>query len=163
MTDDDYPFSRAFGLADSRETCVESSQKVYSRLVSTSSNSKMLDFGTIAVLGTTETGDVDKEKMKELIRLFRPNRDGKLSMLDFVRSVDGVYKTMRLLRASVENASQIDHAFEQIINVCFYVVLFVILVAIMGFDPFSLILSLSSLVVAFAFAISSATSKAFEG
>lgn len=62
------------------------------RLVSNTPDDKVLHFETIAVLATTDDGDVDKEKTKELIRLFRPNRDGTLSMLDFVRSVDGVYK-----------------------------------------------------------------------
>lgn len=70
---------------------------------------------------------------------------------------------MRLLRASVENSSQIDHAFEIVINVVFYILLFLIMVAMIGIDPLSLILSISSLIVGFAFAISSASSKAFEG
>lgn len=163
LTDVDYPFSAAFGLADSRESCIVSSQHVYERLLSNSPGSKLLDFETIAVLAMTEDGNVDQEKLKELLRLFRPDREGKLTMVDFVRSIDSVYKSVRLLRASVENSGQIDHAFEIIINVCFYILLFVILVAVMGFNPLSLILSLSSLVLSFAFMIGSASSKAFEG
>lgn len=164
LTDVDYPFSTAFGLANSRESCIESSQKVYVRLLSSnSSDSPLLDFQTIAVVATREDGSVDEDKMKELLRLFRPDREGKLSMLDFVRSIDGVYKSMRLLRASVENSGQIDRVFEIIINVCFYILLFVILVAVMGLNPLSLILSISSLIVAFSFAIGGASSKAVEG
>jgi hypothetical protein len=43
----------------------------------------------------------------DLIKLFRPNRDGSLSMIDFVKSTDSVYREIRLLRAAVNNSSKV--------------------------------------------------------
>jgi small-conductance mechanosensitive channel len=68
-----------------------------------------------------------------------------------------------MLRASVKNTGQIDHSFELVVNWCFFVVLAIITVAVLGYDPLALFLSLSSIILAFAFMISSASSKAFEG
>lgn len=164
MTYHDCPFSPAFGLADTREHCIESSQIVYKRLLQRQGDSDaVLDFDTIALLATTEDGDIDKDKMKELIRLFRPERDGTLTMVDFVKSVDAVYKRLRLLSASIENAGQIDHAAEQILNWIFYTIVAIIIVTILGFDPLAMFLSLSSIIVGFAFMIGNASSRYFEG
>jgi hypothetical protein len=51
----------------------------------------------------------------------RPDREGDLSKLDFVKSVDTIYKEMRLLRASIASSSRVDKAFEAIVNTFFYV------------------------------------------
>jgi hypothetical protein len=40
-------------------------------------------------------------------------------VLDFVKSVDSVYKEFRLLNASIENSSRIDKAFETLFNIRF--------------------------------------------
>lgn len=82
-----YPFSPAFGSARTREECVQSSQKVFERLTSNSLQEK-LDIDTISQAARKEDGTVDKAKVKELIRLFRPSRSGKLNKLEFVKSVD---------------------------------------------------------------------------
>ena len=47
-------------------------------------------------------------------------------------------------------------------NVAFYFVVFCIVLASWGIDPLALFLSLSSVIVAFAFAIGSASAKYFE-
>lgn len=86
--DNSYPFSLAFGPAENREASVESAQKVYERLMIRNPNSDRLPFDTIAVVAVNKEGEVDQKKMKNLIRIFRPNRDGDLSMLDFVRCCD---------------------------------------------------------------------------
>lgn len=67
-------------------------------------------------------GHLDQEKLKDLIKLFRPDRDGSLACIDFVKSVDRVYKELRLLRASVTSSSKIDRALETILNGIFYVI-----------------------------------------
>lgn len=147
-----------------------------------------LPFDTIAVVAMNKNGDINQKKMKELIRIFRPNREGELSMLDFVRSCDSkcidnvvtlckrvsdltfldvdcvvaVYKSLRLLRASISNSGQIDQAFEVLINYAFYIVLVCIILAANGFNPLALFLSFSSIILAFAFVIGSASSKYFE-
>lgn len=164
MTFHEFPFSAAFGLADTRQHCIESSQIVYKRLLQRQGDSDaVLDFDTIALLATTDDGGIDQDKMKELIRLFRPERDGTLTMVDFVKSVDAIYKRLRLLSASIENASQIDHAAEQILNWVFYMIATIVIVAILGFDPLAMFLSLSSIIVGFAFMIGQASSRYFEG
>lgn len=159
----DFPFSMKFGLADTREHCIESSQRVYRRLMLRQSDGAALDFDTIALLATTDDGGIDQEKMKDLIRLFRPERDGTLTVVDFVKSVDTVYKRLRLLSASISNAAQIDNAAERIFNCIFYTVLAIIIVSVLGFDPMALFLSISSIIVASAFMIANASSRWFEG
>lgn len=161
--DTPYPFSGSFGLADTRDHCVASAQAVYERLMlkNRTVNGK-LHFDTIAVLAVQRGGGLDQERAKELIRTFRPDRDGGISMVDFVRSVDAVYKELRMLRATVAASSKIDKALESIMNIVFYVSAFCIILAAYGFDPLALFLSLSSIILAFAFMIGSASAKYFE-
>lgn len=73
-----------------------------------------------------------------------------------------VYKSLRLLRASIANAGQIDYAFEVLINYAFYIILVCVILAANGFNPLALFLSFSSIILAFAFMIGSASSKYFE-
>ena len=163
-----YPFSISFGLADTRAHCVESSQGVYRRLMhyNPKNTSGILEFdalASLAKLGDDPTAVViDSDKMKDLIRLFRPDRQGNLTMLDFVKSVDAVYKKLRLLRASINGSSQIDRATEFMINCLFYFTLFCIILARLKIDPLKFFLSMSSVILAFAFMIGSASAKYFE-
>lgn len=55
--------------------------------------------------------------IKDLIHLLRPDRDGSIGLVDFVKSVDVVYKRIRLLRASIRNSQKIDGAFELLFNI----------------------------------------------
>lgn len=160
-----YPFSYQFGWADTREKCIESSQNVYSKLIRQPGGmeNEMLRFETLALIAASLNGEIDQTKAKDLMRVFRPDRQGNLSVLDFVKSVDTVYKELRFLQASIDNSSQIDKSFENLVNVVFYAVVISFILSQLGFDPFSLFLSLSSIVLAFAFAIGSASAKYFEG
>ena len=87
-----FPFSYAFGLASTREECVESSQTVYESLLKMSRdgnpNNETVTFETIALVALLHDGTIDEPKAKDLVRVFRPNRDGSLSLVDFVKSVD---------------------------------------------------------------------------
>lgn len=163
-----FPFAIAFGLADTREHCIESSQDVYHRLLLEDPlhAEGILDFSTLAVLARADDvfddDVIDPAKMKDLIRLFRPDRDGRLSMLDFVKSVDTVYKSLRLLRASINNSSQIGRATEVLINVVFYFALLCVILALFEVNPLKFFLSLSSIIIAFAFMIGAASAKYFE-
>eukprot|EP00571_Detonula_confervacea_P004055 CAMPEP_0172329148 /NCGR_PEP_ID=MMETSP1058-20130122/60728_1 /TAXON_ID=83371 /ORGANISM="Detonula confervacea, Strain CCMP 353" /LENGTH=1223 /DNA_ID=CAMNT_0013046305 /DNA_START=38 /DNA_END=3710 /DNA_ORIENTATION=- len=162
--DDKYPFSHAFGHAKTRELCVQSSQEVYDRLMLSASDCTTLPFSILSVLGMDENGDFVDAKIKSLIRLFRPDRQGNLSRLDFVKSVDTVYKNLRLLRASIANSAQIDFAFERIINCFFYFFLAIVAVAILGFnDIWTAFLSFNTVFLAFSFLFGSAASNYFEG
>ncbi|KAL9186664.1 hypothetical protein ACHAXT_005902 [Thalassiosira profunda] len=161
--DDKYPFSHAFGHAKTRETCVQSSQEVYDRLMLSAGDCPNLPFSVISVLAMDENGEFIDSKIKSLIRLFRPDRQGNLSKLDFVKSIDTVYKQLRLLRASIANSSQIDHAFEKIVNGFFYFFLVIIAVAILGIDIWTVFLSFNTFFLGFSFLFGSAASNYFEG
>jgi hypothetical protein len=95
-----FPFSGSFGLADTRENCIQSAQDVYRRLLLNEPDETELNFETLALLGLQRNGTLNQAKLKEMIRLFRPNRDGSLNILEFVKSIDIVYKEIRMLRAS---------------------------------------------------------------
>ena len=88
---------------------------------------------------------------------------GKLSLIEFIKSVDSVYKEAKLLLASVKNSEKIDKAFEKAFNVLFYLIIVCVVLSQVGLDPLALILSLSSLIIGFAFMIGAASSKMFEG
>jgi hypothetical protein len=108
-----YPFSTAFGLADNRENCVHSSEEIYKCLLLGNPDPDTLQFETLSTLAKTpDSEQLDETRLKELVKVFRPERDGTLDLLEFVRSVDRVYKDLRLLRAAIRNSSQIDLAFE---------------------------------------------------
>ena len=108
-----YPFTTAFGLADNRENCVHSSEEIYKCLLLGNPDPDTLQFETLSTLAKTpDSEQLDETRLKELVKVFRPERDGTLDLLEFVRSVDRVYKDLRLLRAAIRNSSQIDLAFE---------------------------------------------------
>ena len=132
-----YPFSRAFGLANTREVTVESAQKVYDKLMLGYDDSRPLPFSVFSVKALDENGQLDDAKIKSLIRLFRPDREGYSTRLDYTTSIDTVYKELRLLRASIANSAQIDIAFEKIVNAFFYFFLVIVAVTILGIKIWS--------------------------
>ena len=68
----------------------------------------------------------------DLVKLFRPDRDGNLSMLDFLTSIDSVYKEFRMLNASIQNSGALDQSFEHMFNIVFYSVLVTIILSVLG-------------------------------
>ena len=138
-----------------------SAQAVYDKLMLRSPGREELDFGTLALIATSPDGSIDEGKVMALIKVFRPARDGKLTKLEFVKSVDNVYRSYRLLLATIANSGQIDQAFENILNVLFYTILTCVILSVLGFDPLALFISFSSVFLAFAFVFSSASAKYF--
>lgn len=65
---------------------------VFNRLLLRSNRGDVLSFHVLAMLALHADGTLKHEKIKELIHLFRPERDGTLSVLDFVKSVDDVVR-----------------------------------------------------------------------
>jgi hypothetical protein len=116
--DTPFMFSYEFGLVDTRESCIESAQEVYLRLLLNDPNSDVLNFNLLATVAQhAKNGTFNDAILKDLISLLRPDREGNISMIDFVKSVDAVYKKARLLRASVKISQKIDRAFEKIFDV----------------------------------------------
>jgi hypothetical protein len=165
---------------------VVNSQEVYKQLLLRSPDPNVLKFNVLALVAKGPDGSLDDYKLKELIRMFRPDRDGKsvavvclfvvvvclthnlaspgnLSLLDFLKTVDGVYKEAKLLRASVANSETIDQALEGALNCCFYTILGIIILEALGFDILTIFYSLSSLIVAVAWMVGAASAKMFEG
>lgn len=70
---------------------------------------------------------------------------------------------MKMLRASVRSSQKIDQASERIFNVVFYAVIGCVALAALGLDPLAIFVSLSTIVLAFSFMISRASSNYFEG
>lgn len=72
--------------------CIESSENLFRRLLLATQGNQVLDFDVIALIARNDDGDLDEKMTKELIKLFRPDRDGNLTLIDFAKSVDAVYK-----------------------------------------------------------------------
>ena len=82
----------------------------------------------------------------------------KVGLLTLVlQSIDAVYREMRVLAANVENATKMDSAYERLMNVAFYLVLGATALPLIGIDPLPIILSLTGLLVTFAFVIGAAS------
>ncbi len=90
--DGKYPLSAPFGAAETRVQCMVSAQRVYQRLLKKTPDTGVLHFDTLATLAIDKRGKLNKEKARALIRLFRPDRNGNLTLLDFVKSCDNMYK-----------------------------------------------------------------------
>jgi hypothetical protein len=165
LMETNYPFSPAFGLASTRKNCISSAEKLYGRILERQNKSDsrdVLNFETLSRIALGKDSTLDHAKVKKLSRVFRPGRKGELSVLDWCKSCDAVYKEMRFLSSSIHNASQIDRAYERILNVAFYICLGIVVFAILGISALSFILSLSSILVAFAFMIGPASSSYFD-
>lgn len=103
-----FPFSMAFGDATNRQDCVQCSEAVYNSLLLSMKGATVLKFDVISLLAIRKNGELDEDKLKSLIRLFRPDREGYLTLMDFAKSIDTVYKELRLLRASVASSSRVS-------------------------------------------------------
>ncbi|GAX10966.1 hypothetical protein FisN_2Lh496 [Fistulifera solaris] len=163
---DRFMFGTPFGETTSRENLVINAQKLFQTLRGLDEEGEdtmEISFDVLALAAIDDHGDLDEVALKELIRILRPDRNGKLKLLDFVKSFDAVYKEAKLLSAGVRNCEKIDKAFENVIDVVFYLVALCIILNQLGLSPLALFLSLSSFVLAFAFMIGSASSRMFEG
>lgn len=119
-----------------------------------------LNFETLALLTLDDTEDeIEEEKARDLIKLFRPDRQGNLTPLDFVKSIDAVYKSYRLLSAAIANSSRIDRAFERIVNFAYFFLWLLLLLLILKLNPASIFLAFSSVLLSISFMIGRAACK----
>jgi hypothetical protein len=156
LMETNFPFSPAFGIASTRTNCILSAERLYGKLLKRQNKSDsrhVLNFETLSAIALEKDSTLDQAKVKKLSRVFRPNRNGELSVLDWCKSCDAVYKEMRFLSSSIHNASQIDRAYERILNIGFYTLLAIVVFGMLGISALSFVLSLSSILVAFAFMI----------
>jgi hypothetical protein len=162
--DETHPFGSSFGPAKDRMEMIDSSHSVFYRLLSLSPGEhSSVPFDTISKVAINDDGDVDDTKTQQLLRLFRSNIGDELTLLQFVQSIDTVYKSLRYFRASVANSSVIDNVLEAVVNAVFYFVLALLVMLFLQLNPWQLLVSISSLLVSVSFAMGSSVSKYVEG
>lgn len=123
----------------------------------------VLSFDVIALLAVDPDGVEDESKVRVLKRLFRPDRFNEITLLAFVQACDSIYKRLRYFRASVGNSSVIDQVLEQIIDGIFFFVLVLVIVTLLKYNPWTLLVSMSTLLFSTAFAIGPSLSRYIEG
>lgn len=175
--DEPNPFGDAFGPASNRDEAIESAHHVFWDLtkfedastVSERTNSQdesssnvVVNFDSLALITVDENGEVVPAKYQALKKLFRPDSRNELSLLAFIQSCDNVYKRLRFFRAAVSNSSAIDEVLGNIINCFFGFVLVLLILEILNYDPWTLLLSMTSLLVSVSFALGSSTSQFVE-
>eukprot|EP00529_Nitzschia_sp_RCC80_P008888 CAMPEP_0113505976 /NCGR_PEP_ID=MMETSP0014_2-20120614/35636_1 /TAXON_ID=2857 /ORGANISM="Nitzschia sp." /LENGTH=1154 /DNA_ID=CAMNT_0000401389 /DNA_START=267 /DNA_END=3731 /DNA_ORIENTATION=- /assembly_acc=CAM_ASM_000159 len=160
-------------------------QKKLKKAIPNSDNPKMLKFHTLCLLciphssGTGSDSDsrhstprhgtsndvqeIDQSKVKALMSVFRPTRQGDISLVDFCKSVDVVYKEIRMLRASITNEGNMNSGAEKLINSIFYFILICVGLAAIGIDPVVLFGALTSFIISFSFCVSGASSDYIRG
>lgn len=135
LMDIDRPFGEAFGTASNRDKCILSSHSVYRRLVKMTPEDDNLPFATLNLLAVENDEEEKQAKSAALLKLFCPDRDGKVTLLAFVQSCDSLYRRLRYFRASVGNASVIDNVLEAIFDGLFLFILFLVNLSILDFNP----------------------------
>lgn len=159
----EHPFSESFGPASNRDELLTSAQAAYTRLLVLSEGATILPFSVLAVLVENEDGTIDKRKRKSLKKIFPADRRGNVSLFSFVMGCDTVYKKLRYFRASVGNSSVIDKVLEDIVDTLFFFVLIILILSLLNLNPWPLLVSTSTLMVTFAFALGPSAAKAIEG
>jgi hypothetical protein len=94
------PFGPAFGNAATRQECIVSTEELFHRLLLATPGKSVLTFDTLAMVAINDDGKLDEEKVRDLIRVFRPDREGNLTLIDFAKSIDSVYKYVSFLTFS---------------------------------------------------------------
>ena len=158
----EHPFGEAFGRASTRDELIQSAQILYQRLLKLAPGCCSLPYNVLAILSDNDDGTVDKNLKKSLENLFRADVDGEIPILSFIQSCDVVYRKLRYFRASVGNASVIDKVLESIINGIYAFGLTIVILSLLNFNPWPLLVSVSTLLVSFAFAIGPTAAKAIE-
>jgi hypothetical protein len=173
-----FPFGRIFGYAKTRADVVDCAQHVYNDLLKFQKMMKIthafansegndpnvtLKFHTLALTALDEDGNLDTQKTKELMAVFRPTREGDITLIDFAKSVDTVYKEIRKIRASVANDGRMNATAESLINICFYFILVCVFLAALGLDPIVVFGGLSAFIISFSFCVSGASSDYVRG
>lgn len=137
--------------------------QVYDKLVNLQGGTGALKFETVATLSLHHPKPRDFGKRKQLRNIFCPDKHGHINLVDFVQSIDCIYKRQLLLCRSMENFAAIDRAYERLINIVFFAFVVVVALVLLGFDPLAFILALSALIVSLTFLIGPAASVCFEG
>lgn len=147
-----------FGGSSTRELCVENSRRLFDKLI-TLSNYNTLSLDILFGAARTAEKNIDTAKVKRIIQLFRPDSNGTVSKLDFVKSIDSIYKSVLFLNASIHNADQIVMVVGVVRTILFVFICCVLLILRRNND--TLLWLIITLLATMAFMVGS--SKFFEG
>lgn len=143
---------------------INSAQGVYQNLLKLApADSRLLPYSVLDPIVCDDEGQINGKKSAMMKNLFRADASGNLSMLSFVQPCDWVYRRLRFFRASVGNSSVIDKQAEGIINACFRFVLLMVVFSLLKFNPYALLVSLSTLLLTASFAVGPSAAKAIQG
>jgi len=155
-------FSIVGGAFQHRNELVIQAQSTYQRLVEIS-EIETLNFDVINLLAIDQNNTIDEAKQTALHNLFLPDFGGKLSLLQFVHTYDQVYMRSRIYRASFLNTTVLNDVLGGIVNNIVWLLLVLLVLAIMQYNPYPFLVSVSSLMVTFAFAVGPSASKWVQG
>ena len=140
------PFGESFGPSGNRQVTIQSSQRLYKKLLQLSEPStQSLPFETLSVVALGNDGEMDDNKLEFLRKVFCPDAKKALPLIAFVGSIDSVYKRLRYFQASVANASKLDKVLEDTLNIVFFFVLGLLILVFMNFNPWPVLVSITSL------------------
>lgn len=161
--DETNPFGEAFGPAGTRDDILKSATNVYHRMM-TSQDRAVLSCDILYLLSEDDDGvTIDRSKKRAIKRLFQPDAENEVTMLHFVKACDSLYRRMRYFRASVGNASVIDHALESIVDGFYNFLLCLVILSILQINPWPLLVSISTLLVSISFAVGPSAARYIEG
>jgi hypothetical protein len=67
----------AWGETTTRDRTIIGSQEVFGKLMKRSTDSNLLKFEVLAIIAKQSDGTLNYEKLRRIIRILRPDRDGK--------------------------------------------------------------------------------------
>jgi hypothetical protein len=150
--DDENPFGENFGPSSNRDECIASSHNLYQRLCVRAKVHHSMPFSVLDSLYIDQDGNVDRRIRAKLKYIFPPNPSGTVDLFTFIQAVDSLYRRLRYLSASQKNDASLDTVLESIINGFYYFLLGMFLVAILKYNPWSMLVSITSLLVSLSFA-----------
>lgn len=68
FVDNDFPFSASFGIASTREECIESSQQLFDRLTRRNAD-HVLDFELLCQIAVKPDGSTDYDKVRTMVKV----------------------------------------------------------------------------------------------
>ena len=167
-------FGDAFGSTVSRDQCITNAHVVYYRLLKLAEKDSsgdgriqegVLPFDILALLCLVDgNGTIENLNKKRKIRkLFIPDKNGELPLLAFIQAVDQCYKRLVFLRASLRNSSLLDGVLEKLFNGIFYFIMVFFLSSVLQLHPWTLMVSITSILVSMSFAFGSSVSAYVNG
>mmetsp|Transcript_15231 Transcript_15231/g.22462 ORF Transcript_15231/g.22462 Transcript_15231/m.22462 type:complete len:893 (-) Transcript_15231:29-2707(-) len=162
MKDANNPLFKALENVGSRNIVIKRSQIIYQRLVK-ATKSDPLHYDIIQCLAINHDNTIDEGKEAAFRSLFRPDFNDQLTLLQFVQAFDNVYKTSKVYDAAVSNSSIMNEVLGGVVDRVVWFFLMLVILLILQYNPYPLLMSMSSLLVSFAFAMGPSASKFIEG